>query len=415
TGQGRGRSAERPGDIPRKGWRDVLLRVKDELSEDNISIVAAGVAFYGLLAIVPALAAMVSIYGLVADPADVQEQLGKLTGFIPGEARQLLDQQLSQITSHSETALGIGVIGGLLLTLWSAAKGMKTLMDALNVVYDEDETRGFVRLNATALLLTLGAIVLAVAAIVLVVALPVLLGNLGLGDTTKTVVSLLTWPVLALLVIIGLAVVYRYGPSRSKPRWQWVSWGAVAATLLWIVASVGFSFYVANFGSYNETYGSMGAVVILLMWFWITAYIVLLGGELNAEMEHQTARDTTDSGGRPMGQRGAYVADTLGESPGNDAAGQPQRDQSDESTQAMPVMTRDVRPENRSGGETPRPGGVTPGQLVDEALRRARQDGDGYLASLGRSVRRHPLPAVLAGVGMVWLLVSDLGRRDRGA
>lgn len=316
----RGRAANRPGQIPTSGWRDIVVRVKDELTDDNISIVAAGVAFYALLAIFPALAAMVSIYGLVANPGDVQQQFTAFGGILPPEARALLSEQLGKIAGQAGATLSIGVIVGLLLTLWSATKGTNSLITALNIVYDEQEKRSFLKLNALALSLTLGAIILAVLALGLIVALPALLGKLGLPEGMQTLVSLLRWPLLALAVMSGLAVIYRYGPSRKEPRWQWVSWGAVVATLLWLAGSALFSFYVSNFGNYNETYGSVGAIIILLMWFYLTAYIVLLGAEFNAEMEHQTQQDTTEGEPQPMGERGAYVADTLGKAYGGEDA-----------------------------------------------------------------------------------------------
>jgi len=298
----RGRGADRPGEIPRKGWKDILLRVKKEQSEDNISIIAAGVAFYGLLAIFPALAALVSIYGLVTEPAEVQRQLGALSSFLPREALEIMNYQLSRIASQSGGALSIGLIVGILMT-------------ALNVVYDEEEKRGFFKLNSAALVLTFVGILFVIISLLLIAVLPALFGTLGLPDVIQRLLSLGRWPLLAAFVMFGLAALYRYAPSRDKPRWEWISWGAVSATLLWIAASVLFSLYAANFGNYNKTYGSVGAIIILLTWFYLTAYIVLLGGELNAEMEHQTVKDTTKGPERPLGERGAHVADTVGETP----------------------------------------------------------------------------------------------------
>jgi len=308
----RGRTATHPGQIPARGWQDIAYRIKDGLVNDNVSIIAAGVAFYALFAIFPALAALLSTYGLFANPADVQQQLNALSGILPAEARTLLNQQLGDIASRSGAALGLGVIIGLLIALWSASRGIMNLITALNIVYSEKEKRGFLALNGLALLLTAGAIVFAVLALGLIVVLPALLGNLGLPEQIRNWVVWLRWPLLVLFVMIGLAAIYRYGPSRSKPHWQWVSWGAVVATLLWIAGSALFSFYVSQFGNYNETYGSVGAVVILMMWFYLSAYAVLLGAELNAETEHQTCEDSTEGGPQPLGERGAYVADTVG-------------------------------------------------------------------------------------------------------
>jgi membrane protein len=311
----RGRQARRPGEIPRQGWRDIALRVKEETTRDNLSIIAAGVAFYAMLAIFPALAALVSIYGLVADPAQVSQHMASIGQMLPPQAYQILDQQLSSVAATSGGALTFGAIGGLLLALWSAARGMKAMLIALDITYDEEEGRGFFKFNGLALLLTLGAVLFVLLSLGLIAILPALLGNLGLPQTIETALAWLRWPLLGLLVIMGMALLYRFGPDRDQPRWRWVSLGAVLATALWLVVSALFSWYASNFGSYQETYGAMGAVIILLMWFYITAYVVLLGAEINAEMEHQTERDTTRGAERPMGERDAHMADTRGRRP----------------------------------------------------------------------------------------------------
>jgi membrane protein len=288
-----GRKAGRPREIPTSGWGDVLRRVNTRLGKDHISIVAAGVAFYGMLAIFPALAALVSIYALVADPADIQNQMSAVQGAVPEEVYSIITRQLQQIAGQSSGALGVGVVISILFALWSAAKGTKSLIIALNIAYNEDEKRGFIRLNAVALLLTLAAVLFVIVTLGLIAALPALLGNLGLPSSMEILVSLARWPLLAILVMIGLTVLYRYGPDRDQPSWRWVSWGALTATVLWLIGSALFSLYVANFGEYNETYGALAAVVILLLWLYLTAYVILLGAELNAETEHQTRRDTT--------------------------------------------------------------------------------------------------------------------------
>ena len=312
---GRGRKADKPSAIPKPGWRDILLRVKEEQNKDNVSIISAGVAFYSLLAIIPALAAMVSIYGLVFDPAGIQQQLSFLQNILPPEAYQLLQSQLNRLVSGSGGTLSLGLIVGLLLSIWSAAKGMKALIIALNIAYDETESRSFFKLNGMALLLTFGGILFVLLSLALIAALPAIFGTLGLPDSIQTALSISKWPVLAILIMVAVSVLYRYAPDRDHPRFRWLSWGAAGATLLWIVASLLFSFYVSNFGSYNKTYGSLGAIVILLMWFFLTAYSVIMGAELNAEMEHQTQKDTTRGNPAPMGQRGAHAADTVGRSP----------------------------------------------------------------------------------------------------
>lgn len=312
-GDGHGRAATTPSEIPKRGWRDILLRVKDEVTTDNLSIVAAGVAFYALLAIVPAMGALVSIYGLVADPTDVERHIRAIGGFLPQEAAEIIYEQLHRVATSANTSLSFGAIFGLLLTLWSATKGVSTMFNALNVAYDEEEERGFLRFNLIALGFTLGAILLVLVILALVVGVPAVIQTLGIGGPIAWVVSIARWPLLALLLIVAIGLLYRYGPSRDEPKWRWVTWGAVFATVVWLLGSMGFSFYVSNFGSYNETYGSLGAVVILMMWFWLSAYIILIGAEINAEMEHQTAQDTTEGHPKPLGTRRAYVADTVGE------------------------------------------------------------------------------------------------------
>jgi membrane protein len=312
---GRGRDAATPSQLPRSGWRDIVLRVKDDISKHNIDIVAAGVALYALLALFPALIALISLYGWFADPTQVEQQITAFTGVLPQNVQALLTTQMQEIAGGAESTLGVGAILGFLFTLWSASKGMKALFTALNIVYDEEEKRGFITLNALAIVLTLGALVFGIVALALIAILPPLLGHLGLEAIARVAVSLVRWPLLAVAVMVALAVLYRYGPSRDHPQWSWVSWGAVVATVLWLITSILFSVYVANFGSYNETYGSLGVVVVFLMWLYLSAYIVLIGAELNAEMEHQTTRDTTRGAEQPMGRRGAQKADTVGENP----------------------------------------------------------------------------------------------------
>jgi len=294
----RGRRADRPREIGFRGWKDILLRVKQEQTNDHLSVVAAGVAFYAMLSIFPALAALVSIYGLFADPGQVQQQVAQFSGFLPQESRQMLGEQISRIASTSSGALGLGVAGGVLVALWSANKGMKALMSAMDIVYDEEESRGFFKMNGVSLLFTLGGIVTALLSLALIAVIPLLFARVGVPPTVQSVLNVGRWLLLALVVIVWLAVVYRYAPDRKEPRWKWVSWGAVTATVLWIAASLLFSFYVTNFGSYNKTYGSMGAIIILLMWFFLTAYAILIGGELNAEIERQTGKIA------PRGEKG---------------------------------------------------------------------------------------------------------------
>lgn len=312
---GRGREARKPGDIPRRGWRDILLRTKNQITADNLSLVSAGVAFYALLAVFPALAAAVSMYGLLADPGQIERQFENLAVLMPQEARPILLDQISALSASPESTLGITVIGGLLIALLSAMKGTKAMITALNIAYDEREKRGFLLLNLMAFGMTLAAVIFVLVMLGMVVAVPAAVNLLNLHGWLGAAMSLLRWPLLLGLILAALAALYHFAPSRSEARWHWVSWGAGLATVLWLLASFGFSLYVENFGNYNKVYGSVGALVILLMWFYISAFSILIGAELNAEMEHQTRIDTTVGEPQPMGERDAYVADTLGESP----------------------------------------------------------------------------------------------------
>jgi membrane protein len=311
---GRGRTAVRPWDIPFEGWRDIAHRVWGDLQQHNMSFVAAGVAFFVLLALFPALGAIVGIYGLVADPADVAEEAGVLRTVLPPDALNILVNQLNQIASHAAGTLSLSVAIGLLIAIWSTSRGISSIITALNIVYNQQEHRSFFRLTLLSLKLTLGVILFAVVALGLIVGLPAVFNLFGLGGLIKALLNLLAWPLLGFLFILGLAVIYHYGPCRDEPQWEWVTPGAVLATVLWLIGSGLFSYYVANFGSYDQTYGSVGAAVVLLTWVYLTSYVVLLGGEVNAELEHQTAQDTTVGQPEPMGERGAYVADTLGRS-----------------------------------------------------------------------------------------------------
>jgi membrane protein len=270
--------------------RDILKGVRDKQNKDNLSIVAAGVAFYAFLAIFPALAALVSIYGLFADPARVQSQITSFGNLVPPQAFDIIQGQLQSVAHSSGGALGAGVFVGLLLTVWSATKGMKALTKALNIAYGTEESRGFFRQNALAIFLTLGAIIFIIISLTLIMVVPILLQFIGLGGIAKSLMSWLRWPLLAILVIIGLAVLYRFAPDRAPEKWHWHNWGAVTATVLWLAVSGLFSLYVSHFGNYNKTYGSFGAVVILMLWFWLTTYIVLLGAELNAAMVRRKAQ-----------------------------------------------------------------------------------------------------------------------------
>jgi len=310
--EGRGRKAERPTEIPAKGWKDILWRTYEEFGKDRVTSVAAGITYYALLAIFPAIAALVSIYGLFADPGTIQDHLNTVSGFLPGGAIDIIGDQVKRIASKGSGALGFGFVFGLALSLWSANAGMKAVFDALNIVNDEEEKRSFIHLNLVSLTFTLGAILFVLVALAGIVVLPVILNFIGLGSGTEWLLAILRWPVLLIGVTFGLSLIYRFGPSRDKAEWRWITPGGLVAAVLWIAVSMLFSWYVANFGSYNETYGSLGAVIGFMTWIWLSSIVVLLGAEINAEMEHQTVKDTTEGVQQPMGARGATMADTVG-------------------------------------------------------------------------------------------------------
>jgi membrane protein len=310
---GRGRQAERPQQIPPTGWKDIAKRTTKEIKQDQVPLLAAGVAFYLLLSLFPAIIAGVSIYGLVADPTTVRDQIARLTETLSPETAKLVGEQIRQVTGGAGGALGLATVLGILIALWSASSGMKALVTGINMTYDETESRKFVKLRGLALLLTLGAMVLLAVALALIVGFP------AVPDTWPTVLqwvaAVLRFVLLAVLLVVGLAVLYRYAPDRDQPRWTWVSWGSGVATLLWVLASLGFSIYANAFGNYNKTYGALAGVIILMFWLWLTALVVLVGAELNTEMELQTARDTTAGPERPMGERQAHAADHVAAAP----------------------------------------------------------------------------------------------------
>jgi membrane protein len=311
TGHPPGDQAETPTQIPARGWWQVTRRAFKESSDDNVSMLAGGVAFFAFLAIFPALIAAITIYGLIADPAQVAEQVQQFAAALPQDVQPLIADQLNAVVSSSTGALGLGLVVSVAAALWSASSGTSNLMTAVNLAYDERETRGFVKTRAIALLLTLGAIAFVLVTLTLVAVVPPVLEALQLGVIGTVIAQTVRWALLVLLVIVALAVVYRIGPDRDAPKIRWVSTGSVVAAALWIIGSLGFSLYVNNFGSYNKTYGALAGVVVLLLWLYLTSYIVLLGAEINSESERQTARDTTRGEPAPMGQRRAVAADEV--------------------------------------------------------------------------------------------------------
>lgn len=307
-----GRSAEQPGQIGGLGWLDIAWRVKREMSDDNITMLAAGVAFYALLAVFPALAAIISIWALVLDPQDMARQIAELSRFIPPGAAAIIEHQANEISENTDAGLSVAALVSLLVALFVASKGVRGLILGLNIVYGEEERRRFVHKVTVVSALTVGLIVLTLVTIGFIAGLPLVIGMLGLDSTLVTLISLLRWPALVLMMMLVIAVLYRFAPYRRAPRWEWLSVGTVTATLLWLLGSLGLSLYARHFANFSELYGSLGAVVVLLLWFWLSAFMVLVGAELNGEMERQTRRDTTVGEPRPMGERGAHAADTLG-------------------------------------------------------------------------------------------------------
>ena len=274
----------------RPGWWTILKNFWAEIDRDHVSIMAAGIAFYALLSIFPGMSALISIYGLVADPATIENQLNSLSGVLPQEALKLLSDQLHALVAAPRDKLGLGLVVSLLLALWSATSGTGALMQALTVSYEERENRGLLSFYGRAIALTLGVGLFALLSLFLIAGIPAVIGSLPMSELWRDRVSLIRWPILGILVILALGVLYRYAPARQNPCWHCFSAGTIGAALLWLVGSAGFSFYVARFSSYDKTYGSLGAVVILLVWFYVTAYIILAGAELNSEIEKARPR-----------------------------------------------------------------------------------------------------------------------------
>ena len=309
---GRGRNATSPWQIPWRGWKDVFWRVYEEIGNDRLLAVAAGVVFYGLLALFPAITALVSLYGLFAKGATLSEHLALMSDLMPGGAFGIVQEQVTRIVQKGDAKLGFTFLFGLGLALWSANAGMKAIMDALNVVYDETEKRSFIKLNLVSLAFTLSAIAALLVAIGTVVVFPIAMSFIGLGTWGEILIRVLRWPSLFVIVLFGLALLYRFGPSRTRARWQWLTVGSLFAAAAWLAGSGLLSWYLANFADYDATYGSLGAAIGLMMWMWLSATVILVGAELNSEIEHQTAIDSTTGMAKPLGARGAVVADTVG-------------------------------------------------------------------------------------------------------
>jgi membrane protein len=314
TSTNRGRTAEQPHQIPASGWWDIIVRVKSDLSRDHVSLVAGGLAMYALLSLFPALAAAVSFYGLLFTPADVIKHMNALSGLVPPGLRDIFNSGLQDVARRQTGTLTVAAVLAVLVALATARSGMASLMQAANIAYQEREKRGFFKLQTISMAFALGAILGFIVMLVLAGAVPVLFEAFSSSPWVERVVATLRWALLWAFAVLGLTVTYRFAPARELARWRWVTWGSMVAATLWVIGSLLFAFYLRTFGSYAKMYGALGDVVVLLMWFYLSSFFVVLGAEINAEMERQTKQDTTEGAELPMGQRGAHAADSLGPS-----------------------------------------------------------------------------------------------------
>ena len=310
--QDRGRDAANPTEIPPNGWKDVLWRVYRGVTEDRIMLTAAGVTYYLLLALVPTLTAFVAIYGLFNDRATVVDQVNLLYGIVPSGGVELIREQLLRLTSEDNQTLGLTLVISLSIAFWSASNGVKAMFEAMNVAYHEKEKRSFFQLNAVALLFTLGGAVSALFVVLTVIAMPPLLALVPGGKGLEWIVRISSYGAMLLVISIAISTLYRWGPSREVAKWRWITPGALTAIILLGVTSVVFSWYVTNFSDYGAAYGSLGALIGFLTWIWISVTLVIVGAELNSEIEHQTAVDSTTGEPLPLGERGAHMADHIG-------------------------------------------------------------------------------------------------------
>ena len=304
-----GEDADKPQEIPAKGWFQIAKRGWAEAKTDNVPLMAAGMAYYAFLAIFPAIIAAVLLYSFFADPATIATQLDALGEAIPADIKKTITDQIGLAAGNGK--VGFGAVIAILVALFSASGGMGNLMTAVNIAYDEEETRGFVKKRLIALALTVGAIIFFLIVVSLVAVLPIVLGFLGTSGIVTFLIQAARWVLIVIVITVALAVLYRVAPDRDAPKLRWVSVGAGIATLLWIIASVGFSIYVSQFGSYAKTYGAIAGIVILLLWLFITSYAILLGAEINAESEQQTVKDSTKGPEQPIGERDAVKADSV--------------------------------------------------------------------------------------------------------
>ena len=281
-----GSEAKAPWQIPARGWADILRRAWRDTQERNLSLVAGGVTYYLLVALFPALAALVSVYGLLANPMDVAKSAQSLAGMLPSATAELIGDEFAQLVSESSKSLGLGAIVGIGIALWSGVRGMTGIMTALNIAYDEKERRSFVRFNAVALALTVVVIFGGLIALALVAGLPAILNGAGTAPG-RWIGLVVEWPLLIVFAMGMVALIYRYGPDRRKPEWKWASLGVIVATILWLLGSILFTLYVYYFQTYNKTFGLLGLPLVLLSWMWLSVFVVLFGAEINGEAERQ--------------------------------------------------------------------------------------------------------------------------------
>ena len=306
-----GQDADSPKDIPPRGWWSIAKRTAKKFSENELMSEAASVTFFALLSLFPAITAIVSIYGLFTNGSTIEAHLDSASGLIPSGGMDIIRDQVRRLTQSPSAGLSFGAVFGVLAALWSANQGTKAMFSALNDVYGEREQRGFVRVTATSLAFTAAGVVVLLLGLGLIVVLPLVFDAIGISSVTDVIVQIARWPAILLVIVVALAVLYRYGPSRRLARWRWVTWGSAIAAIAWVGLSAGFSWYVEHFGSYNKTYGSLGAIIGFMTWIWLSSTVLLLGAQINAEMETQTARDSTVGGDKPRGTRGAASADAV--------------------------------------------------------------------------------------------------------
>lgn len=395
--------------MPWSGWKDVLVRTWREASDDNVGIVAAGVAFYGFLAMVPLLGAIVLSYGLVAEPRTVVGNMQALTNVMPADAAKLIGEMLMNVVQQSSGKKGLGILLALAVALFGARNAAGSIITALNIAYEEKEKRGFIKVNLLALAMTLAAVVVALLAFGAIAALG-LLEDLIPGAPAFVIGlgKVMAYVLLVLAAAAGAATLYRYGPSRDEPRWEWITPGSLLTAIAWVLLTLGFGFYVTNFGSYDKTYGSMGAVVVLLTWMYLSSYVLLLGAELNSELEHQTAQDTTEGAQRPLGQRSAWSADHVAagaeEQParGEPVPGQPARGESQPvQPEPQPVEHESVGRDYVAARATNRAGrfaGLQKVGLVSSAL---ATTGLALMRKRGRTGAGAALLATAAGLSLL--------------